>query len=236
MIKLARLGATLTMALLVVAGAARADLTTYYAEDFCLGQEPECFDSGLELNGQHGWSAVRGQTELGRTTNAGRRTGWAAETRGAAFGFEALVRSPRFDVIPDPGNDDFVVTLICGFKGMRSTWYITPTNRTTGSIATRIRFSPDGSIAVLVPDGFGGGDFEPVPGVSWTEDEVYNITMVFRGNGTFQLGVNNREIASFESSGFAVGIEAISFETDNQRIGDRILVDRIVARRGRIGR
>lgn len=227
----------LSVLALLTAGrtASAAGLTTYFEERFPIqGQLERIFVLG-SLDGQHGWEARADMATVTHWGQAGRRVGVTLRSRGLGFGFEQVVASPQFVQIDPFSDEDFVMTMLIGFDSTRTGWYVTPKNVTQNSILTRLYFEPGGALLVLVPDGLGGGDFVKVPGFAWEAHVKYSLTLAFFDSGVFKLGINDRLVAVFESAFFAKGIEAIAFETDNNRIGDHMIFDKIILRSGYIG-
>ncbi len=216
---------------LITGAQAKAELNLYYIENF------NDLIVGSELNGQNGWVAIPGQAFVVKG-NAPNKTiiGGGVVSRGSAFGFEALASTPQFAILPDNEDElDYVLTMTIKPFSDRTTWYITPKNISQNVVLTRLKFEADtGKAYILVPDGMGGGDFEEIPGVTWEANKHYDLVFVFRSNSVFQLLVNQRLTVDFESPSFAVGVEQISFETGNERIGDWLKFDNIRARDGKV--
>lgn len=221
------------------AAPARAQTTAmelYYEEPFSTNPDAENPFVEGELNGQNEWQSVPGQAEIVSWGRVGRRTGVAVTSRGGAFGFETLVSSPAFAEFPEPTDDDYILTMLVGFKQRDVTWYVTPKNDSQNTVVTRIKFDKNGTVYVLVPDGAGGGDFVPVPNFTWQANHNYTLNMVMRDDGLMSIAFDNREASHFEGLAFGLGIEAIAVETDNDRAGRTVVIDKIRVRHGDFSR
>lgn len=207
---------------------AQGELTTIYEETF------NSFNVGQPLDGQGGWDAIPANAVIATAGAGGRRIGVEFTSLTSGTGFRRLAVSPTFADFPNPVDDDFVVTTVIGFRSDRSSWYITPVNQSQNLVLTRVKFQAGGTISVLVPDGFGGGVFEPVNNVTWVVNEAYTLNLVFRKEGIFQLAFSSRGVAQFESTAFTSGVEAVQFECDNERTGSKMLMDEIRVRQGNL--
>ncbi|MBL1215994.1 MAG: hypothetical protein D8M59_00695 [Planctomycetes bacterium] len=234
---IARLAActAVAAAAFVVAGQATADVEPYYSESFPIdGSFPRLYSLG-DLNAQNGWAAVIGQTAI---ANGPSGTSWQDHTgiqmtsRGVGFGFETMASSPTFADLPINPDEDFFLTCMVFFEDRGTTWYITPEHRSSGTVISRLRFEAGGSLSVFVPDGFGGGSYDLVPDFTWEAWTRYVIHCEFFKEGFLRLAINTREVALYESAAFAAGIEGLTIETKNERIGSVMYVDHFRTRRG----
>jgi hypothetical protein len=235
-LKSATIAALLMTVSILAAAPAKAALLIYYEEPFSLGVNAERrFELG-ELNGQHGWTSVPGRAQIARWGFDQVRVGAGCVSRGAAFGFETLMQSPRFATFPNNNqNEDFVMTMLTGFRESDVSWYITPINVSHNKIVTRIKFEAGGAVKVLVPDGQGGSSFVQIPNFTWEPIRNYTIVIASHDDGLLQISIDNRDVIDFEGGVFAHGIEAISIQTDNQRAGRAMIIDKIRVRRGHSG-
>lgn len=214
---------------------ARAELQPYYVEYFPVtGGYTRLFEKG-DLNQQYGWVAIPDYVTIvdgPAGTIWENHTGVNISSMGLGFGFKKMAQSPQFGNFPANPDEDFIISTSVYFDDSRNTFYVTPMNYTLNTALTRLKFQAGGLLYVLVPDGFGGGDFVQVPDFTWQIGQTYSLHCEFHKEGVFALGINSTEIAAFESSVFAVGVEGIIFSSDNERIGSNMYVDRIRARRG----
>jgi len=234
MIKMSHLAVAGAAFLSVAATQSRGALQLYYEELFNINPGgATTFELG-ELNEQNGWHSIPGVASVVRWGQGNRRVGVATVSRGAAFGFETLVTSPVFANVPQPTGEDYVLTMLVGFDRSDVTWYVTPKNVSNNKVITRIKFAAGGGIFLLVPDGQGGGNFEPVPGMTWQANHNYTIVLAARGDGRLQFSLDQRNVANFEGASFIQGIEAISIETGNERSGRAMLFDKVKVRYGHL--
>lgn len=236
MIKMSHLAVAAAAFVTLAASQSQASLQLYYDEPFSLNPNaPRTYELG-ELNLQNGWHSIPGVASVVHWGAGTRRVGVAAVSRGAAFGFETLVTSPVFASIPEPTGEDYVLTMLVGFNDTDVTWYVTPKNVSNNKVITRIKFAAGGDIFILVPDGQGGGAFEPVPGMTWQANRNYTIVLAARADGRLQFGLDQRQVVDFEGASFVQGIEAIAVETGNERSGRAIVFDKIRVRHGSLQR
>lgn len=218
--------------MLIGAGQASGELTKIYEEYFTE------YPVGTPLNGQGGWSALPNHVFVAGYPNNEDpfQIIGSATSRGPITGFETMAVTPQFATVPPNSGLDYVTTMRLAFDSTRTSWYITLRNVSQKTIVSRVAFEAGGTISVLVPDGQGGGGFVPVEGVSWRADRLVLVTMVNDDNGVFRLAINGREVADVEAPAFAVGVEQISFECGNERVGDTMYFDRIISREGNVSR
>lgn len=236
MIRYSHITAVVAALVALVASTANAALVIYYEEPFSVHPNAvRQFEAG-ELNGQHGWQSIPGFATVMRWGQTDRRTGVGVVSRGAAFGFETLVTSPTFASIPQPTGDDYVMTMQFAFDRTDVSWYVTPKNLSNNRVVTRVKFAAGGGIFVLVPDGQGGGAYEPVPNLTWEAHHNYTLVLAARADGRLQISLDQRSVAEFNGASFIQGIEAISIETSNERAGRGMLFGMIKVRDGRINR
>ncbi len=236
MIRYSHITAVVAALVALVASTANAALVVYYEEPFSLNPSaPRTFVLG-ELNGQHGWQSIPGTASVAYWGQGDRRVGVSVTSRGAAFGFETLVSSPVFASIPQPTGDDYVMTMLLGFDRNDVTWYVTPKNVTNNRVVTRVKFAAGGGIFVLVPDGQGGGAYEPIPNMTWEPNHNYTLVLAARGDGRLQISLDQRSVVEFDGASFIQGIEAVAIETGNERAGRKMIFDKIKVRDGRINR
>lgn len=228
-------GAAMTALALAGLGQASADVVPYYIESFPVaGSFPRLYQLG-DLNGQNGWTGVIGNAVIDSGpvgTSWEDHTGIEMTSRGVGFGFEVMASSPTFADFPVFPDEDFFFTCQVIFEDNKATWYVTPEHRSSRTVITRIRFNAGGTLSVFVPDGFGGGAYEPVPDFTWNAKTRYVIHCELYREGFLRLAINTKEVALFESPAFAVGIEGVTFETKNERIGSVMYVDHFLARNG----
>ncbi len=236
MIKMSQIAVVAAAFVTLTAAQSHAALELYYEELFSLNPNaPQPFELG-ELNGQNGWRSIPGVGSVVHWGQNNRQVGVAAISRGAAFGFETLITSPVFADIPQATGEDYVLTMLVMFDSSSVTWYVTPKNVSNNTVITRIQFAAGGGVFILVPNGQGGGNFEPVPNVTWQPNRNYAIVLVARADGRLQFSLDQRQIAEFDGASFIQGIEAISVETSNERSGRIMLFDKIKVRKGHMQR
>lgn len=234
MIKMSHLAVAAAAFISVTATQSHAALQLYYEELFNINPGgATTFELG-ELNEQNGWRSIPGTASVVQWGQANRRVGVATVSRGAAFGFETLVNSPVFANIPTPTGEDYVLTMLVAFDRNDVTWYVTPKNVSNNTVITRIKFAAGGGVFLLVPNGQGGGDFEPVPGMTWQANHNYTIVLAARADGRLQFSLDQRQVADFNGASFIQGIEAVSIETSNERSGRGMLFDKIKVRHGHL--
>jgi len=220
----------------LTATGASAQLDHYYREIFpTTGNYERIFSKG-DINGQHDWVGVENYAQVtsGPSGSAwSDHTGLTVTSRGTGFGFEPLAESSKFGDFPDTPTDDFYLTVpVIIMEDSRVSWFITPVNISQSTVLTRIQFEANGGLSVFVPDGFGGGSFEAVEGFTWELDTLYTVYIEFTHDGVLSLGINEMDVAVFQSAAFGVGIEAVHIETSNERIGSEMYIDEIHAREG----
>ena len=192
--------------------------TTLYATDF------ESFATG-DINGQQGWlSQFAGNFVVSSLNplNSSQHLRSVSDGLGGTRPAAVLALSPTVA----PGSEPFTVASAdINIEGSGVTWEFIPQAPSEGSVNTRIRFNPDGTISILSSD---TGGFVNI--ATPTPTGYFNIRVTVDGSdNTFRVFFDGVEV--FSATGFAAAVEQIvvlsgmettgsSFDMDNVEITD----------------
>lgn len=192
--------------------------TSLYATDF------ESFSLG-DINGQQGWQSQFAGNFIISTDNpfnGSQHLRSVSDGLGGTRPAAVLALSP---VVP-VGTEPFTVASAdISIEGSGVTWELIPQSPTEGSVNTRLRFNPDGSISVLTSD---TGAFVNI--ATPTPTGYFNVRItVDSSDNSFRIFFDGVEV--FAGLGFAASIEQVvvltamettgsSFDMDNLEITD----------------
>ncbi|MEL6918589.1 MAG: hypothetical protein AAFO99_12755, partial [Bacteroidota bacterium] len=127
-----------------------------------------------------------------------------------------------FTPLVTPGDEPFMVSNTrVSIQGTGVTWEVIPQSPAAGSVVTRVRFNPDGSIDVL--DG-GSGAFIPVAA---TTPEGYFDLRIIVDKDDFALSVFIDDELIHSGTGFAGEMEQLVFLTNMEATGSTMDIDNV---------
>ena len=189
-------------------------VTSLYATDF------EDFSPGL-LNGQSGWVAQFDDNYVISDENA---ASGSLHLRAVSDGLGGDRPGPTLALSPSvtQGDEQFMVASAdMEISGSGVTWEFIPQSNTAGSVVSRIRFNPDGSIDVLEAS---IGAFVPIE--TTTPDGYFNIKVIVdKANANFRLLFDDELI--YTGLGFASEIEQIVFLSPMEATGSTLDADNV---------
>lgn len=188
--------------------------TTLYATDF------EDFNPG-EINGQQGWlSQFDGNFVISSANpfNGSQHLRSVSDGLGGTRPAAVLALSPTVA----PGSEPFTVgSADINIEGSGVSWEFIPQAPSEGSVVTRVRFNPDGTVSVLSNDTGGFVDI-----ATPTPTGYFNIRVVVDGSdNTFRVLFDGVEV--FSATGFAAAVEQVVVLTGMETTGSSLDMDNV---------